>query len=123
MAQTSHLNEEQLTTLKNKLLEDFAKLAPTIEALEGQDPFKNPEHVLDNAAIDTDVREQLGHATVEAEVRALKEKLERVENALRKMENNTYGVDEQTGDPIPYERLEVVPEARHTIANEKRLVR
>lgn len=102
---------------------DLTNLQKTIEVLEEQDPFKDPEHVLDNAAIDTDVREQLGHDTVEAEVKALSQKLEKVENALRKMEAGTYGVDEQTGDPIPFERLEVVPEARHTVANQERLVK
>ncbi len=118
-----HLSDSQLQELKATLLGELGKLEKTIEVLEEQDPFKNPEHVLDNAAIDTDVREQLGHETVEAEVKALRQKLERVENALRKMENGTYGFDEQTNEPIPFERLQVVPEARYTIENEQRLVK
>ena len=123
MTQKQPLSQEQLNSLKEKLLKDMGKIRKTIMVLEEQDPFKNPEHVLDNAAIDTDVREQLGHETVEAEMKALKSKLAKVEDALRKMDKGTYGFDEKTGEPIPFERLAVVPEARHTIENQERLVK
>jgi RNA polymerase-binding transcription factor DksA len=91
--------------------------------VESQDPFKNSDYLEDNAAIDTDVREQLGHETVEAEVKSLQRRLKLVEKALRKMEKGTYGLDAKSGEPISFERLKIMPEAEHTIANEKRLVR
>lgn len=123
MTKTTKLTQQQLDTLKNKLLKDYAKLQKTIAVLEAQDPFKDPDHTIDNAAIDTDVREQIGHETVEVETKSLKRRLNLVENALRKMEAGTYGTDEQTGEPISYDRLLIMPEARHTIQNEKRLVK
>lgn len=123
MTKTTKLTQQQLDTLKNKLLKDYAKLQKTIAVLDAQDPFKDPDHTIDNAAIDTDVREQIGHETVEAETKSLKRRLNLVENALRKMEAGTYGTDEQTGEPISYDRLLIMPEARHTIQNEKRLVK
>lgn len=123
MVKKQHLTQTQLDTLKAKLLKEYGKLQKTIELIDSQDPFKNPDHVNDNASIDTDVREQMGHETVEAEVKSLQRRLKLVEKALRKMEKGTYGFDVQTGDPISYERLEIMPEAEHTISNEKRLVR
>lgn len=52
----------------------------------------------------------VGHA--EAELRE-------VEHALRKLEDGTYGLDEETGEPIPDERLEIVPTARFTVGNQR----
>jgi YteA family regulatory protein len=40
------------------------------------------------------------------------EQLEDIDAALERMENGTYGVDEETGEKIPYERLEALPTAR-----------
>lgn len=117
------LTHEQIETLKKNLFVDRDKILNTIEVLKAQDPFNDPDHVNDNASFDTDVREQMGHDTLEAEVKSLKKKLRLVERALRKMDKGTYGIDEKTGTPIPYERLLIVPEAQYTIEVEKRLVK
>ncbi|MBP9798085.1 TraR/DksA family transcriptional regulator [Candidatus Woesebacteria bacterium] len=117
------LTHEQLETLKKNLFVDRDKILNTIEVLKAQDPFNDPDHVNDNASFDTDVREQMGHDTLEAEVKSLKKKLRLVERALRKMDKGTYGIDEKTGTQIPYERLLIVPEAQYTIEVEKRLVK
>jgi DnaK suppressor protein len=47
------------------------------------------------------------------------ERLERVNRALQKIEEGTYGVSDQSGAPIPRERLEAVPESIFTFAEEK----
>ena len=123
MTKQSHLNKEQIASLQSHLLKDQKQLEKTIIILEKQDPFKDPEHVLDNAAIDTDVREQLGHSTIEATVKSLRKKLTLVEKALHKLSTETYGYDEKTGDPIPYERLRVVPETPYTVETEQRYIK
>ena len=46
-------------------------------------------------------------------------RLERVNRALRKMEEGTYGLSDLSGSPIPRERLEAVPESVLTFAEEK----
>jgi DnaK suppressor protein len=46
-------------------------------------------------------------------------RLERVDRALKKIENGTYGLSDQSGQPIPRERLEAVPESIYTFAEEK----
>lgn len=39
------------------------------------------------------------------------QRLERVDRALRKIEEGTYGLSDISGQPIPRERLEAIPEA------------
>jgi DnaK suppressor protein len=46
------------------------------------------------------------------------ERLARVERALAKIEAGTYGVSDLSGLPIPRDRLEAVPEAICTLAEE-----
>jgi DnaK suppressor protein len=47
------------------------------------------------------------------------ERLERVDRALKKIEEGTYGLSDSSGQPIPRERLEAVPESIFTLAEEK----
>jgi DnaK suppressor protein len=46
-------------------------------------------------------------------------RLERVDRALAKIANGTYGLSELSGKPIPRERLEAVPEAIGTLSEEE----
>jgi DnaK suppressor protein len=48
------------------------------------------------------------------------ERLRRVERALEKIANGTYGLSDVSGEPIPRERLEAVPEAVCTLSEEQR---
>ena len=45
-------------------------------------------------------------------------RLARVDRALEKIEDGTYGLSDVSGKPIPRERLEAVPEAICTVAEE-----
>ena len=47
-------------------------------------------------------------------------RLKVVERALQKIGEGTYGICDDTGDPISKERLEAVPEAIYTIEAQKR---
>jgi len=47
------------------------------------------------------------------------ERLERVDRALEKIEEGTYGLSDGSGEPIPRERLEAVPEALYTLGEEE----
>jgi DnaK suppressor protein len=48
------------------------------------------------------------------------DRLADVERAIAKLDAGTYGVSEESGEPIPLERLDVVPWARRTAAEEER---
>jgi DnaK suppressor protein len=50
-------------------------------------------------------------------------RLEDVERALRKIEDGTYGICEDTGEPIPKGRLEAAPEATRTVEAQRRFER
>ena len=46
------------------------------------------------------------------------QRLERVDRALKKIEEGTYGLSDISGQPIPRERLEAIPEALYTLSEE-----
>jgi len=46
-------------------------------------------------------------------------RLERIDRALRKIEEGTYGLSDLSGHPIGRERLEAVPEAVYTLDEER----
>ena len=92
-----------------------------IDELKKSDPFADPDHASDNAAIDTDVREQVGHDTIEAEIKDLEKRLNDIDIALKKIYKNTYGHCERCQASIAQARLELIPEARFCISCEKKL--
>ncbi len=56
-------------------------------------------------------------ATVEEQV---ERRLQHVERALQKVEEGTYGLSDESGEPIPKGRLEAVPEAIRTVEEQQR---
>jgi DnaK suppressor protein len=46
-------------------------------------------------------------------------RLERVDRALKKIADGTYGLSDESGQQIPRDRLEAVPESIYTFAEEK----
>ena len=46
-------------------------------------------------------------------------RLERVNRALEKIKEGTYGLSDLSGQPIPRERLEAIPESIFTLAEEQ----
>lgn len=75
--------------------------------------------MVDNAAVDTDVREQIGHETVATQVSALEMKRREIQRALERMKKKKYGICERCQKPIPLARLKLLPEARYCIDCEK----
>ena len=106
---------------KEKLEVDKKKILLQITELKEEDPFSDPDHASDNAAVDTDVREQVGHETVEAEIKDLKRRLVDIEITLKKITKNRYGYCEKCSINIPLPRLKLVPEARYCVDCEKKL--
>jgi DnaK suppressor protein len=49
------------------------------------------------------------------------ERLKRVERALAKIDEGTYGFSDISGDRIPDERLEALPDAINTVAEQERI--
>jgi RNA polymerase-binding protein DksA len=70
---------------------------------------------MDAASQETDEGEEL---TLGASERRL---LEEIDHALAKMADQTYGISEESGEPIPYARLEAIPWARYSVEEEEQL--
>lgn len=56
----------------------------------------------------------------EALVRSVKQRLEAIERAEKRLEAGTYGLSVVSGEPIPAKRLEAVPWAERTKEEEER---
>jgi len=91
----------------------LAELLPSLrEQLEGLREFRREQLAqidLDAAADESVERQQVDAAVAEAALWALDE----IEAALARMAAGTYGTCETCGQPIPLERLEVIPHTRY----------
>lgn len=119
MAKT--FSKEFIKKHKSRLEKDKEKTARQVEELKKVDPFADPDHAIDNAAIDTDVREQVGHDTIQAQIKDLQRKLTDIDIALAKVGKGRYGFCEKCGMQIPTARIELIPEARFCIKCEQML--
>lgn len=92
-----------------------------IADMKRDDPFADPERVSDNAAIDTEVREQESHQLIEAKIKDLQTKSKNIGIALQKISKKKYGICERCNKAIVQARLELLPEARYCVACEQQL--
>lgn len=106
------------TDFKSKLLDEKKSTLARIKDLEAADPFLDPDYLNDNAAIDTDAREQEQKLRIEAELDSLKKRLAQIKTALEILEKGLYGVCKKCGSKIPEKRLELVPEATYCVTCE-----
>ena len=117
----SHISNDQLAALKQQLLDNKAHLererddyrdddmSDTEEGATGDLADYDPNDPADEASnlFDRD-RDQ---ATIENADRILA----KINRALQKMDDGTYGLSEVDGTPIPLERLQALPYALTTV--------
>ncbi|MCA9372065.1 TraR/DksA C4-type zinc finger protein [Candidatus Woesebacteria bacterium] len=102
--------EKEQTHIKNQIAE-----------LVENDPFSNPDHVIDNAAVDTDVREQETHQRIEAEIKTLNTRLSNIKIALDRLTKGQYGYCKRCNKTIPEKRLALIPESIYCVACESQI--
>jgi RNA polymerase-binding transcription factor DksA len=107
----SHLSTEQITKLRSMLEEKLAKLHGFKTSVIEENPVNNPDRVEENEVGD-DAVEEYSILNAQALEGASGDMIDELEAALARIEDGSYGLDEATGEPIPYERLLVMPEAR-----------
>jgi RNA polymerase-binding transcription factor DksA len=118
------LTTEQLAHLERRLreerellltpLREFAKTDATRDADEpAGDTSTMPQHMAD---IGTDTQQEELDATLATRRSA---ELGQIDEALDRLARTpeTFGLDEQTGEPIPFERLDVIPWTRANVPN------
>lgn len=109
-----------LQEIKNHFEEEKRTLTSRVVELQKQDPFADPERTNDNAASDTEASEESNHDRVSAMVDELKAKLHAVEDALVRIEHNTYGFCTECGQMIDTERLSILPMATLCLSCEQK---
>jgi DnaK suppressor protein len=115
--------QQFITQQTLKLEEELKKLQEQIQKLKADDPFSDPDYASDNAAVDTDVREQDYHAINEAQTKELQKRTREVTSALEKIKKGTYGYCQKCGKDIPTARLELVPMALYCVDCEAKMRR
>jgi len=100
-----------LQPLKDYLIREQKRLLDRKKRLEKEDPFSDPERTNDNAAIDTDVAEQVGHERVSTIKEEVDKALINVRKTLTKIKLGRYGICSNCGKMINTDRLAINPTA------------
>lgn len=107
----AEISSNQLQELLSRLLKKREQLAKDIETLN-QQIIRNEDCSIRDAAEAASLREEAARAAgIAAQHR---QTILGIDNALMRMESGRYGVSEDSGEPIPYERLLLVPWAKRS---------
>lgn len=114
------LTKEQITKFKNRLEELKVQMThlirDTIEDVRTTDEIKGySQHQADEGTDDFNRTINLRLSGNEREI------LQKIEVALDKIDQGTYGVCDLTGDEIPLKRLEAIPYANTTVKAQEML--
>jgi DnaK suppressor protein len=110
----AELTQAQLEELAGNLDRKRLELAAKLEVLTQQITTKE-DCSLTDAAEAASLREEIARASGIAEQH--NQTVAEIDRALRRLEAGRYGVSEISGEPIPYERLVVIPWARTGLAD------
>ena len=100
-----------LTPIKTHLKEQEEKLKHRKKSLEKEDPFNNEDRLMDNAAVDADAAEEIGHERVSALKMEIDKNLIRIRKALTRIKLGRYGLCVTCGKMIDTDRLAINPTA------------
>ena len=100
-----------LRPIENFLRKEEKKLKKRKASLEKEDPFADPSRVNDNAAVDTDAAEGVGHERISALKREIDRGLIRIRKTLTRIMVGRYGLCIKCGKMIDTDRLAANPTA------------
>ena len=117
----SELDKEFVDKQRERLEELRTELVGVVRGLE-EDQRSQTEDEGDFTEHDSgDMSQSLYDREVDATLeQTIENRLQYVERALQKVEEGTYGICDDTGEPIPRGRLEAMPEAIYTIEAQQR---
>ncbi len=117
----SELNQEFIARQKQRLQDLKAQLEHVREGLQEDERFRAEEEEDFSQHDSGDMSQSLFTREVDATVeQQVGRRLQYVERALQKIEEGTYGISDDSGEPIPRGRLEAVPEAIRTVEEQQR---
>lgn len=111
--------KQNIIAVKSYLEERRRQLERRSASLKREDPFYDTGRLSDNAASDTEAREEVGHERIEALRSELAASLARVKRALSKIGIGRYGNCDNCRRPIEPQRLKIFPMAEYCLACEK----
>ena len=105
-------NSDEANEARARLIADRARLEKELHELQADYEDSGGISTLsgDAAADSTHVDESIGLQ------RDIQHQIAEVDAALERVENGTYGIDEETGEPIDPARLEALPAARTNVS-------
>lgn len=109
-----------LDQINEHLESEKEKIKTTLSSLKLQDPFSDPDRLVDNAASDTEANEESSHERMEALEKELRLHLEEIEEALVKLKKGSYGKCRNCGKLIDTDRLAVKPTALYCVDCERK---
>ena len=104
-----HLSSKQLDELRNLLLEERDRLRARRGRTPDEELVGEVRDEPERAATEARWGVELSIGTHE------RERLAELQAALERMDAGKYGVCEETGEPIPFERLKSEPTTRYTV--------
>jgi DnaK suppressor protein len=101
--------KDVLDELRKHLEEEKTRTCNSIEVLSAQDPFSDPERANDNAASDTEAKEESSHDRFAAMVEELKNRRADIDAALSRIGDGSYGYCINCKNMIDTDRLAILP--------------
>jgi DnaK suppressor protein len=123
MVANSELDERFITQQKHRLQslkEELLRIRTGMSADERQRAENEGDTQLDSGDMAQEMFTREMDATIGEQV---ERRLKDVDRALQKIDEETYGICDDTGEPIPKGRLEAVPEAVRTVEAQQRYER
>lgn len=113
------LSKKDLEKFKADLEQLHRQLSQSLNANEQQ--VKQPDEATGYSQHQADEGTDDFDRTINIEVTGKeREVLKQIERALKKIEENTYGICDITGEPIPVPRLEAIPYATMTVSAQEK---
>ena len=117
----NHLDQEFIAQQKQRLQDLKVELDRVRDGLEEDQRFRAEEEEDFTQHDSGDMSQSLFTREVDATVeQQVERRLENVERALQKIDEGTYGLSDDSGEPIPKGRLEAMPEAVRTVEEQER---
>ena len=111
----TNLTPEQLDDLRGRINEKRDRIVTELQRLEEEElPGLNLDEENNDSYGDDAKTDQIRQRLIE-QIKRRRDDLSELDAALVRMENGTYGIDVNTGEPIRIERLEALPTASTAI--------
>lgn len=111
---------EVLRPVRDYLASKLGGLQKRKKEIEEDDPFVDTSRLNDNAAIDADAAEQVGHMQASALKAAVERSMIQIKKALTRIKIGSYGTCERCGKMIDTDRLVIMPETTVCLDCEKK---